>query len=71
MSVTRGVPVQDLVENQDPDVAYIVNEVTGERSPLVQPVVEEKPRRGRRKAEPAPEPVEEVPDEPAAEGDGE
>lgn len=31
--LSRGVPVQDLPENQDPAVRYTLNEVTGEITP--------------------------------------
>ena len=70
MSNVRGVPAQDLLENQAPEVLYNLNEQTGVKTPIereqpVAEVVEEKPRR-RRKAEP----VEEVTDV-AAEGEGE
>jgi hypothetical protein len=42
MSV-RGVPVQDLQENQDPSVAYFLNEQTGEKTRFDgKPVVDEK-----------------------------
>jgi hypothetical protein len=30
----RGIPVQDLPENQDPDFAYVIDEVTGFVTPL-------------------------------------
>lgn len=72
MSNVRGVPAQELLENQAPEVLYNLNEQTGVKTPIerkepVAEVVEEKPRR-RKKAEP----VEEVTDEPAAaEGEGE
>lgn len=33
MSV-RGIPVQDLPENQDPEFAYVIDEVTGFKTPL-------------------------------------
>lgn len=55
MSV-RGVPTQELPENQAPEVAYNLIEVTGERLPIAIPVAgvldstleEDKPkRRGR------------------------
>ena len=35
--LTRGVPVQDLPENQDPSVRYTVNEVTGEITRWAEP----------------------------------
>jgi hypothetical protein len=65
MSV-RGIPVQDLVENQDPDVLYFLDEVTGVKTPIVAPVAEpeEKPRRRKPKAE-------EVANDGDAEGVGE
>jgi hypothetical protein len=52
--VSRGVPVQDLPENQDPSVRHTVNEVTGEvtywddvveTGELKEPA---KPKRGRK-----------------------
>lgn len=48
----RGIPAQDLPENQDPGTAYVLNEQTGERTPLAVPtpeVEDEKPKRGRPK----------------------
>jgi hypothetical protein len=69
MSNVRGVPVQELVENQDPAVLYNFDEVTKATTPIAPPTVEvpEEPKqRRRRKAE-----VEEVSDESDAEGAGE
>jgi hypothetical protein len=31
----RGIPAQELPENQDPGVAFVLNEQTGEVTPLV------------------------------------
>lgn len=44
MSV-RGVPVQDLPENQDPDVAHTVDAMTGEKIPLKGAKKAEAPKR--------------------------
>lgn len=35
--LSRGVPAQHRLENQDPDVMYVVDEVTRERKPLSAP----------------------------------
>lgn len=64
MSV-RGIPVQELPENQDPDVAYNLIEMTGEKIPLEVAPADAPKKRGRKpKAEetPAEEPA---PEEPA------
>ena len=60
MSV-RGVPVQELPENQAPEVAYNLIEQTGEKVPLEIPVIEAEPaeekpakRRGRKPRQDAP-----------------
>lgn len=47
----RGIPVQELPENQDPSVAYNLIEQTGEKIPLEIPTVEveEMPKRRGRK----------------------
>lgn len=47
--LVRGVPVQDLPENQDPSVRWTLNEVTGEITPWddVVETGEEKPKKRR------------------------
>ena len=66
MSV-RTATAQEALENQDEDVLYNIDEVTGERTPLVPDSGNSKvaPKKGR------PKKTEETPDESAAEGDGE
>lgn len=74
MSV-RGIPAQDLLENQDPSVLYVVDEVTKQVTSIAPSVAQRAPqldgpkpkRRGRK---PASEEV--ATDEPTApEGEGE
>lgn len=64
----RGIPEQELLENQDPSVAYMLIEQTGERVPLeipVEAVVAASKQRRRKKAES--KPAEEVVPEPTDE----
>lgn len=68
MSV-RGVPVQELPEHQAPEVAFILDEVTGAVSPLPVPVAEEPARPSRRRKRARTEEVADDADTPA--GDGE
>ena len=69
MSV-RGVTAQELPENQDPSVQYMVDEVTKAVTPVAPPAPAEAPkRRGRPKKEV--EDVQQPEPEPAPEGDGE
>lgn len=56
MSNYRPVPVQELPENQAAEVAYVLDEQTGVKTPLAVEkgsVVEEKKRRGRPRRETA------------------
>lgn len=64
MSV-RTETAQELLENQDPSVLFVVNEVTKEVTPLEVPGDSPKPRKQRAKKE------EVTNDEPAAKGAGE
>lgn len=66
--LVRGVPVQDLPENQDPSVRHTVIEQTGEVVPWDLPetgVLEEKPKRrkgakGQHAVKPDPDVVEDA-----------
>lgn len=60
----RGIPVQDLPENQDPSVRYTVDEMTGKVTPFDAPA--EKPKKRA-----APAPKKEATSDAPAEGDGE
>ena len=70
-NLSRGVPVQHLLENQDASVLYSIDEVTGIVTPIERD--EPAPAKGKKKraataqtAEPTPSVPEEVPSDPGA-----
>lgn len=65
MSV-RGVPEQDKLENQDPGVLFMTNELTREVTPIEVPKAESAPT-----PKPKPVPKKEAPRDDAAKGTGE
>jgi hypothetical protein len=64
----RGIPEQDKLENQDPDVLFMTDELTGERTPI------EVPGAAKPAPKPTPKPAapkKEATRDDAAKGEGE
>lgn len=65
MSV-RGIPEQDKLENQDPDVLFNTDELTGEVTPIEVPGAKPAPKKADK-----PAPKKEATRDDAAKGEGE